>query len=255
MRALLGQGLVLRLVPRANEYRLPRFFIVAEEIDDLFSTVERNGIHIHQEVAEAASRSASEIAEPTAFDQGEGRAEPDPDLTAGPLDKATIRVPVHMMEMINKQARTSRQLVQELGREPTSEEIAKRMDLSVDAVCKAKKVAQQPVSFEAPIGADEEVRLGDLVEDKNVVLPLDAAIELDLKERMASMLTTLTPREERIIKMRFGFDNGSEHTLEEVGQIFALTRERIRQIEAKALRKLRHPSRSSKFLVVLESSC
>jgi RNA polymerase primary sigma factor len=177
-------------------------------------------------------------------------------ITRALADQArTIRVPVHMMEMINKQARTSRQLVQELGREPTSEEIAKRMDLSVDAVCKAKKVAQQPVSFEAPIGADEEVRLGDLVEDKNVVLPLDAAIELDLKERMASMLTTLTPREERIIKMRFGFDNGSEHTLEEVGQIFALTRERIRQIEAKALRKLRHPSRSSKFRVFLQCTC
>jgi len=177
-------------------------------------------------------------------------------ITRALADQArTIRVPVHMMEMINKQARTSRQLVQELGREPTSEEIAKRMDLSVDAVCKAKKVAQQPVSFEAPIGADEEVRLGDFVEDKNVVLPLDAAIELDLKERMASMLRTLTPREERIIKMRFGFDNGSEHTLEEVGQMFALTRERIRQIEAKALRKLRHPSRSSKFRVFLEGSC
>jgi RNA polymerase primary sigma factor len=176
-------------------------------------------------------------------------------ITRALADQArTIRVPVHMMEMINKQARTSRQLVQELGREPTSEEIAKRMDLSVDAVCKAKKAAQQPVSFEAPIGADEEVRLGDLVEDKNVVLPLDAAIELDLKEGMASMLRTLTPREERIIKMRFGFDNGSEHTLEEVGQMFALTRERIRQIEAKALRKLRHPSRSGKFRVFLEGS-
>jgi RNA polymerase primary sigma factor len=177
-------------------------------------------------------------------------------ITRALADQArTIRVPVHMMEMINKQARTSRQLVQELGREPTSEEIAKRMGLSVDAVCKAKKAAQQPVSFEAPIGADEEVRLGDLVEDKNVVLPLDAAIELDLKEGMASMLRTLTPREERIIKMRFGFDNSSEHTLEEVGQMFALTRERIRQIEAKALRKLRHPSRSSKFRVFLEGSC
>jgi RNA polymerase primary sigma factor len=167
----------------------------------------------------------------------------------------TIRVPVHMVEMINKQARTNRQLVQEFGREPTSEEIAKRMDLSVDAVRKAKKIAQQPVSFEAPIGADEDVRLGDLVEDKNVVLPSEAAIDLDLKERMASMLTTLTPREERIIKMRFGFDSGNEHTLEEVGQVFAVTRERIRQIEAQALRKLRHPSRSSKFRVFLEGSC
>jgi RNA polymerase primary sigma factor len=177
-------------------------------------------------------------------------------ITRALADQArTIRVPVHMIEMINKQARTSRQLVQEFGREPTSEEIAKRMDLSVDQVRKAKKIAQQPVSFEAPIGADEETRLGDLVEDTNVVLPSDAAIDLDLKEHMASMLKTLTPREETIIKMRFGFNSGSEHTLEEVGQVFAVTRERIRQIEAKALRKLRHPSRSSKFRVFLQSSC
>ncbi len=176
-------------------------------------------------------------------------------ITRAIADQArTIRVPVHMIEMINKQARTGRQLVQELGREPTSEEIASRMDISVDAVRKAKKVAQQPVSFEAPIGADEEVRLGDLVEDKNVVLPSEAVIDLDLKQRMASMLKTLTPREETIIKMRFGFDSGSEHTLEEVGVLFAVTRERIRQIEAKALRKLRHPSRSSKFRVFLECS-
>ncbi len=156
--------------------------------------------------------------------------------------------------MINKQVRASRQLVQELGREPTSEEIAKRMDLPVDAVRKAKKVAQQLVSLEAPMGADEEVRLGDLVEDTNVVLPSDAVIDRDLKERMAAMLTTLTPREERIIKMRFGFESGSEHTLEEVGQVFAVTRERIRQIEALALRKLRRPSRLSKFRVFLQSS-
>jgi RNA polymerase primary sigma factor len=177
-------------------------------------------------------------------------------ITRAPADQArTIRIPVHMIEMINKQVRTSRQLVQELGRVPTSEEIAKRMDLSVDTVRKAKKVAQQPVSLEAPIGADEEVRLGDLVEDRNVVLPSEAAIDRDLKEHMAAMLTILTPREERIIKMRFGFDNGSEHTLEEVGQVFAVTRERNRQIEAKALRKLRHPSRSSKFRVFLQSSC
>src|SRR5712672_3674354 len=177
-------------------------------------------------------------------------------ITRAIADQArTIRLPVHMIEMINKQARTGRQLVQELGREPTSEEIASRMDISVDAVRKAKKVAQQPVSFEAPIGADEDVRLGDLVEDKNVVLPSEAVIDLDLKQRMASMLKTLTPREETIIKMRFGFDNGSEHTLEEVGVLFAVTRERIRQIEAKALRKLRHPSRSNKFRVFLECSC
>ena len=177
-------------------------------------------------------------------------------ITRAIADQArTIRVPVHMIEMINKQARSGRQLVQELGREPTSEEIARRMDLSVDAVHKAKKIAQQPVSFEAPIGADEEVRLGDLIEDKNVVLPSEAVIDLDLRERMASMLKTLTPREETIIKLRFGFDSGSEHTLEEVGQLFAVTRERIRQIEAHALRKLRHPSRSSKFRVFLECSC
>ena len=177
-------------------------------------------------------------------------------ITRAIADQArTIRVPVHMIEMINKQARTGRQLVQELGREPTSEEIASRMDISVEAVRKAKKVAQQPVSFEAPIGADEDVRLGDLVEDKNVVLPSEAVIDLDLKQRMASMLKTLTPREETIIKMRFGFDSGSEHTLEEVGVLFAVTRERIRQIEAKALRKLRHPSRSSKFRVFLDCSC
>src|SRR6266403_557808 len=177
-------------------------------------------------------------------------------ITRALADQArTIRVPVHMIEMINKQARTGRQLVQELGREPTSEEIASRMDISVEAVRKAKKVAQQPVSFEAPIGADEDVRLGDLVEDKNVVLPSEAVIDLDLRQRMASMLKTLTPREETIIKMRFGFDSGSEHTLEEVGVLFAVTRERIRQIEAKALRKLRHPSRSSKFRVFLECSC
>src|SRR5260370_892624 len=139
-------------------------------------------------------------------------------ITRALADQArTIRVPVHMIEMINRQARISRQLVQELGREPTSEEIAKRMDLSVDSVRKAKKVAQQPVSLETPIGAGEEVRLGDLVEDRDVVLPSDAAIDLELKERMASMLTTLTPRDERIIKMRFGFGNGNEQTLEEIG--------------------------------------
>jgi RNA polymerase primary sigma factor len=170
-------------------------------------------------------------------------------------DKArTIRVPVHMFEAINKQIRASRQLVQELGREPTSEEIAQRMEVSVEQVRKNKKIAQRPVSFEAPIGEDEESHLGDLIEDKGVVSPSDAAISLNLKEKMASMLKTLTPREETIIKMRFGLDEGGERTLEEVGKTFAVTRERIRQIEAKALRALRHPTRSGQFRVFLQGS-
>jgi RNA polymerase primary sigma factor len=170
-------------------------------------------------------------------------------------DKArTIRVPVHMFEAINKQIRTSRQLVQELGREPSSEEIAKRMEIAVEKVRSNKKIAQQPVSFETPIGEDEESRLGDFIEDRAVVSPSDAAVNLNLKEKMADMLKTLTPREETIIKMRFGLDDGSEHTLEEVGRTFDVTRERIRQIEAKVLRKLRHPSRSGQFRVFLEGS-
>jgi RNA polymerase primary sigma factor len=176
-------------------------------------------------------------------------------ITRAIADQArTIRVPVHMIETINKQARTSRQLVQELGREPTSEELARRMDLSIDAVCKTKKIAQQPMSFETPIGEDEESHLGDFVEDKGVVSPSDAAIHLNLKEHLASVLKTLTPREERIIKMRFGLEDGNELTLEQVGQSFAVTRERIRQIEAKALRKLRHHTRSRRFRIFLESS-
>jgi RNA polymerase primary sigma factor len=176
-------------------------------------------------------------------------------ITRAIADQArTIRVPVHMIERINKQARTSQQLVQELGREPTSEEIATRMDIRVDEVRRTKKIAQQPISFETPIGEDQETHLSDFVEDKGVVSPSDAAINLNLKEQMACMLRTLTPREERIIKMRFGLDGGSEHTLEEVGQVFAVTRERIRQIEAKALRKLRHPSRSHRFRIFLEGS-
>ncbi len=166
----------------------------------------------------------------------------------------TIRVPVHMVEMINKQMRTSRQLVQELGREPTAEEIAKRMDISVEQVRKAKKIAQVPISFETPVGEDEDAHLSDFVEDKGVISPSDAAINLNMKEQMATMLKTLTPREERIIKMRFGIEDGNEHTLEEVGKTFAVTRERIRQIEAKALRKLRQPSRSRKFRVFLEGA-
>jgi RNA polymerase primary sigma factor len=176
-------------------------------------------------------------------------------ITRAIADQArTIRVPVHMIETINKQVRTSRQLVQELGREPTSEEIAKRMSVPVDRVRKIKQLAQQPISLETPIGEEEDSHLGDFIEDKAVVSPAEAVISLNLKEQTASMLKTLTPREERIIKMRFGLDGGNERTLEEVGQSFAVTRERIRQIEAKALRKLRHPSRSSKLRVFLEGS-
>ena len=176
-------------------------------------------------------------------------------ITRAIADQArTIRVPVHMIERINQQVRTSQRLVQELGREPTSEEIAKRMDIPVDLVRRTKKIAQQPLSFETPIGEDQDTHLGDLVEDKAVVSPSDAAIHLNLKQRMASMLKKLTSREERIIQMRFGLEDGNEHTLEEVGQRFAVTRERIRQIEAKALRKLRHPSCSSGFRVFLQTS-
>ena len=176
-------------------------------------------------------------------------------ITRAIADQArTIRVPVHMIETINKLVRTSRQLVQELGREPTSEEIAKRMDIPVDRVRKTKQIAQQPVSLQAPIGEEEDSQLGDFIEDKTAVSPSEAVISLNLKEQTASLLKTLSPREEAIIKMRFGLEDGSEHTLEEVGQSFAVTRERIRQIEAKALRKLRHPSRSSKLRVFLEGS-
>jgi RNA polymerase primary sigma factor len=172
-------------------------------------------------------------------------------ITRAIADQArTIRIPVHMIETINKLVRTSRQLVQELGREPTSEEIAKRMDIPVSKVRKILKIAQEPISLETPIGEEEDSHLGDFIEDKAVVSPSDAVI--NLKEQTSSVLKTLTPREEKVIKMRFGLDDGSEHTLEEVGQSFAVTRERIRQIEAKALRKLRHPSRSRKLRAFLE---
>ena len=174
-------------------------------------------------------------------------------ITRAIADQArTIRIPVHMIETINKLVRTSRQLVQELGREPTSEEIAKRMDIPVSKVRKILKIAQEPISLETPIGEEEDSHLGDFIEDKAVVSPSDAVINLNLKEHTSSVLKTLTPREEKVIKMRFGLDDGSEHTLEEVGQSFAVTRERIRQIEAKALRKLRHPSRSRKLRAFLE---
>jgi RNA polymerase primary sigma factor len=174
-------------------------------------------------------------------------------ITRAIADQArTIRIPVHMIETINKLIRTSRALVQELGREPTSEEIAQRMDIPVAKVRKVLKIAQEPISLETPIGEEEDSHLGDFIEDRNIVSPAEAVINLNLKEQTDDVLKTLTPREERVIKMRFGVGEGSEHTLEEVGQNFAVTRERIRQIEAKALRKLRHPSRSRKLKAFLE---
>ena len=164
-------------------------------------------------------------------------------ITRAIADQArTIRIPVHMIETINKLIRTSRQLVQELGREPSSEEIARRMDIPVAKVRKVLKIAQEPISLETPIGEEEDSHLGDFIEDRQAVSPSEAVISVNLKEYTSQVLRTLTPREERVIKMRFGLEDGSEHTLEEVGQSFQVTRERIRQIEAKALRKLRHPS-------------
>ena len=169
-------------------------------------------------------------------------------ITRAIADQArTIRIPVHMIETIDKLIRTSRALVQELGREPTSEEIAQRMDIPVSKVRKVLKIAQEPISLETPIGEEEDSHLGDFIPDTNVLSPAESVINLNLKEQTDSVLRTLTPREERVIKMRFGVGEGSEHTLEEVGQSFAVTRERIRQIEAKALRKLRHPSRSDQL--------
>ena len=176
-------------------------------------------------------------------------------ITRAIADQArTIRIPVHMIETINKLIRTSRQLVQEYGREPTSEEIAKRMDIPVVKVRKVLKIAQEPISLETPIGEEEDSHLGDFIEDHAAVSPAEAVINVNLKEQTAGVLKTLTPREEKVIKMRFGLEDGSERTLEEVGQSFAVTRERIRQIEAKALRKLRHPSRSRKLRAFLEMS-
>jgi RNA polymerase primary sigma factor len=176
-------------------------------------------------------------------------------ITRAIADQArTIRIPVHMIETINKLIRTSRQMVQELGREPTNEELAKRLQLPVSKVRKVLRVAQEPISLETPIGEEEESHLGDFIVDHNGISPSDAVINLNLREQTAQVLKTLTPREEKIIKMRFGLEDGSEHTLEEVGQNFAVTRERIRQIEAKALRKLRHPSRSHRLRAFLENS-
>jgi RNA polymerase primary sigma factor len=174
-------------------------------------------------------------------------------ITRAIADQArTIRIPVHMIETINKLIRTSRQMIQELGREPTNEELAKKLQLPVAKVRKVLRVAQEPISLETPIGEEEESHLGDFIVDQNGISPSDAVINLNLREQTAQVLKTLTPREEKIIKMRFGLEDGSEHTLEEVGQNFAVTRERIRQIEAKALRKLRHPSRSHRLRAFLE---
>jgi RNA polymerase primary sigma factor len=175
-------------------------------------------------------------------------------ITRAIADQArTIRIPVHMIETINKLIRTSRQLVQELGREPTPEEIATKMDVPVDKVRKVLKIAQEPISLETPIGEEEDSHLGDFIEDKQVVSPVESIIGLSLREQTNKVLNTLTPREEKVLRLRFGLSDGCEHTLEEVGQDFAVTRERIRQIEAKALRKLRHPSRSKKLRSFLES--
>ncbi len=176
-------------------------------------------------------------------------------ITRAIADQArTIRIPVHMIETINKLIRTSRALVQEHGREPTSEEIAEKMDIQVNKVRKILKIAQEPISLETPIGEEEDSHLGDFIEDRGVVSPSDAVININLKEQTAAVLQTLTDREEQVIRMRFGIGDGSEHTLEEVGQRFSVTRERIRQIEAKALRKLRHPSRSRKLKAFLENT-
>ena len=177
-------------------------------------------------------------------------------ITRAIADQArTIRIPVHMIETINKLIRTSRSLVQELGREPTSEEIARKMDIPVSKVRKVLKIAQEPISLETPIGEEEDSHLGDFIEDKSMLNPADAVVAANLREITDEVLATLTPREEKVIKMRFGLGTtGSEHTLEEVGQHFAVTRERIRQIEAKALRKLRHPSRSRKLKAFLDNT-
>jgi RNA polymerase primary sigma factor len=176
-------------------------------------------------------------------------------ITRAIADQArTIRIPVHMIETINKLTRTSRALVQELGREPSAEEIADRMDMPVAKVRKIMKIAQEPISLETPIGEEEDSHLGDFIEDRAVISPIDHVIVSNLKEQTGKVLRTLTPREEQVLKMRFGVGDGSEHTLEEVGRSFNVTRERIRQIESKALRKLRHPSRAKKLRPFLDAT-
>jgi len=176
-------------------------------------------------------------------------------ITRAIADQArTIRIPVHMIETINKLTRTSRSLVQELGREPTAEEIGERMDLPASKVRKIMKIAQEPISLETPIGEEEDSHLGDFIEDKNAVSPIDSVIFTNLKDSTRSVLKTLTPREELVLRMRFGVGEDSEHTLEEVGRSFNVTRERIRQIESKALRKLRHPTRATKLKPFLDTT-
>ena len=175
-------------------------------------------------------------------------------ITRAIADQArTIRIPVHMIETINKLIRTSRHLVQKLGREPSPEEIGERMDMPLDKVRKILKIAREPISLETPIGEEEDSHLGDFIEDKKAISPLDAAVRYDLQRQINSSLETLTPREEKVLRKRFGIGESTDHTLEEVGQDFEVTRERIRQIEAKALRKLRHPSRSKKLRSFVES--
>ncbi|MCM2280458.1 MAG: RNA polymerase sigma factor RpoD, partial [Bdellovibrionaceae bacterium] len=175
-------------------------------------------------------------------------------ITRAIADQArTIRIPVHMIETINKLVRTSRYLVQELGREPNPEEIAEKMDMPVDKVRKVLKIAKEPISLETPVGEEEDSHLGDFIEDKKVINPAEAIVNLNLAEQTRRVLATLTPREEKVLRMRFGIGEESDHTLEEVGQDFNVTRERIRQIEAKALRKLRHPSRSNKLKAFIDS--
>ena len=175
-------------------------------------------------------------------------------VTRAIADKArTIRIPVHMIETINKLVRTSRYLVQELGREPSPEEIAERMELPLDKVRKVLKIAKEPISLETPIGDEEDSNLGDFIQDVNAIQPIDAAIQSNLRETTTRVLASLTPREERVLRMRFGIGMNTDHTLEEVGQQFSVTRERIRQIEAKALRKLKHPSRSRKLRSFLDN--
>jgi RNA polymerase primary sigma factor len=174
-------------------------------------------------------------------------------ITRSIADQArTIRIPVHMIETINKLVRTSRQFLHETGREPTPEELAERLSMPLEKVRKVMKIAKEPISLETPIGDEEDSHLGDFIEDKNAIIPVDAAIQANLKETVTRVLASLTPREERVLRMRFGIGMNTDHTLEEVGQQFSVTRERIRQIEAKALRKLKHPSRSRKMRSFLD---
>ena len=174
-------------------------------------------------------------------------------ITRSIADQArTIRIPVHMIETINKIVRTSRQILHEIGREPTPEELSSKLNMPLEKVRKVMKIAKEPISLETPIGDEEDSQLGDFIEDNNAILPIDAAIQSNLRETTTRVLASLTPREERVLRMRFGIGMNTDHTLEEVGQQFSVTRERIRQIEAKALRKLKHPSRSRKLRSFLD---